>query len=100
VRPKLVLGDNIAQAAQFIETGAAQAGLIALSLVLSPALRGRGAYTRVPAAWHSPLEQAFVLTRRAKDNPLADAFANHLESPAARSTLRGHGFALPGEAER
>jgi molybdate transport system substrate-binding protein len=100
VRPKLVLGDNIAQAAQFIETGAAQAGLIALSLVLSPALRGRGAYTRVPEAWHSPLEQAFVLTRRAKDNPLADAFANHLESPAARATLRRYGFALPGEAER
>jgi molybdate transport system substrate-binding protein len=100
VQPKLVLGDNIAQAAQFIETGAAQAGLIALSLVLSPALQGQGAYTRVPEAWHRPLEQAFVLTRRAKDNPLADAFVNHLESPAARTTLRRYGFALPGESAR
>lgn len=100
VQPKLVFGDNIAQAAQFIETGAAQAGLIALSLVLSPALQGRGAYTRVPEAWHRPLEQAYVLTRRAKDNPLADAFVNHLESPAARSTLRRYGFALPGQSAR
>jgi molybdate transport system substrate-binding protein len=100
VMPKLVLGDNIAQAAQFIETGAAQAGLIALSLVLSPALQGRGAYTRVPEAWHSPLEQAFVLTRRAKDNPLAHAFASYLDSPAARTTLRRYGFALPGESAR
>jgi molybdate transport system substrate-binding protein len=99
-QPKLVLGDNIAQAAQFIETGAAQAGLIALSLVLSPALRGKGAYTRVPEAWHSPLEQALVVTRRAQDNPLAHAFVAHLESPAARSMLRRYGFALPGEAAR
>jgi len=95
-----VLGDNIAQATQFIEIGAAQAGPIALSLVLSPALQGRGAYTRVPEAWHSPLEQAFVLTRRAKDNPLAHAFANHLDNPAARTTLRRYGFSLPGESTR
>jgi molybdate transport system substrate-binding protein len=100
VQRKLVLGDNVAQAAQFIETGAAQAGLIALSLVLSPALRGKGAYTRVPEAWHSALEQALVVTRRAQDNPLAHAFVAHLESPAVRAMLRRYGFALPGEAVR
>jgi molybdate transport system substrate-binding protein len=100
VQARLVFGDNVAQAAQFVETGAAQAGLIALSIVLSPALQGKGAYTRVPEAWHSALEQALVVTRRAKDNPLADAFVKHLESPAARATLRRYGFALPGEALR
>jgi molybdate transport system substrate-binding protein len=100
VQARLVFGDNVAQAAQFIETGAAQAGLIALSIVLSPPLQGKGAYTRVPEAWHGALEQAFVVTRRAKDNALADAFVKHLESPAARATLRRHGFALPGEAQR
>jgi molybdate transport system substrate-binding protein len=100
VQARLVFGDNVAQAAQFIETGAAQAGLIALSIVLSPALQGKGDYTGVPAAWHSALEQAFVVTRRAKDNPLADAFVTHLESPTARATLRRFGFALPGEAQR
>jgi molybdate transport system substrate-binding protein len=97
VKPKLVLGDNIAQAAQFIETGAAQAGLVALSLVLSPALAGKGTHTRVPQAWHRPPEQALVVTRRAADNPLAHAFVAHLETPAARATLRRFGFALPGE---
>lgn len=99
-QPKLVMGENIAQAAQFIETGAAQAGLVALSLALSPALQGKGAFTRVPEEWHSPLEQAFVVTRRAADNPatlaLAHALVAHLESPAARNVLRRYGFALPG----
>lgn len=99
-RPKLVLGDNIAQAAQFVESGAAQAGLVALSIVLSPTLQGKGAYTRVPASWHSPLEQAVVVTRRASANPLAAAFVAHLASPEARATLQRYGFALPGAAPR
>ena len=99
-QPKLVLGENIAQAAQFVQTGAAQAGLVALSLVLAPALAGVGAYTRVPEAWHSPLEQSMVITRRAMDNALAHAFVAHLESPAARATLARFGFALPGDSPR
>jgi molybdate transport system substrate-binding protein len=98
--PKLVMGENIAQAAQFIESGAAQAGLVALSLVLSPALQGKGAYTRIPEGWHSALEQALVITRRAADNALAHAFVAHLENPATRATLRRYGFALPGEPAR
>lgn len=98
VQPRLVMGENIAQAAQFVETGAAQAGLVALSLVLAPALAGQGAYTRVPEGWHSPLEQSMVVTRRAMDNALAHAFVAHLESPAARATLARYGFGLPGEA--
>ena len=97
VQPKLVLGENIAQAAQFVESGAAQAGLVALSLVLAPALQGKGAYTPVPESWHSVLEQAMVVTRRAADNRLAHAFVAYLESPAARASLRRYGFALPGE---
>jgi len=97
---KLVLGENVAQAAQFVETGAAQAGIVALSLLLAPALAGKGAYTRVPEAWHRPLEQSMVVTRRAAENPLANAFVNHLESPTARATLARYGFALPGEAPR
>lgn len=96
-QPKLVLGENIAQAAQFVQSGAAQAGIVALSLVLAPALAGQGAYTRVPEAWHSPLEQSMVVTRRAVDNPLAHAFVAHLESRAARATLARFGFALPGD---
>jgi molybdate transport system substrate-binding protein len=98
--PKLVLGDNVSQAATFIDSGAAQAGLIAHSLVLSPALAGKGAWTLIPQAWHAPLEQALVVTRRAADNPLAAAFVRHLEAPPTRELLRRYGFAMPEQAQR
>lgn len=94
-RPKLVFGDNVAQAAAFIDSGAAQAGLIAHSLMLSPALAGKGAWTLIPQEWHAPLEQALVIARRAADNPLAAAFVRHLEAPSTRELLQRHGFALP-----
>jgi molybdate transport system substrate-binding protein len=100
VKPKLVLGDNVAQAAAFIETGAAQAGLVAHSLVLSPALAGKGAWTLIPQDWHAPLEQALVITRRAADHPLAAAFVRHLEAPATRELLRRFGFELAGTGQR
>lgn len=93
-KPKLVLGDNVAQAATFIDSGAAQAGLIAHSLVLSPALAGKGAWTLIPQTWHAPLEQAFVISRRAAGNALATAFVAHLEAPSTRELLRRHGFGL------
>jgi len=94
-QPKLVLGDNVAQATQFVESGAAQAGLVAHALVLAPQLQGRGAFTVLPAAWHAPLEQAGVITRRAAEHPAASAFMAHLETPASRALLRRYGFALP-----
>ncbi|MBM4220476.1 MAG: molybdate ABC transporter substrate-binding protein [Gammaproteobacteria bacterium] len=95
--PKLVRGENIAQTAQFIDSGAADAGIVALSLVLSPALRDRGAWTMIPDSWHQPLEQGYLITRRAADNPLAAAFADWIGSGEARTVLRRYGFALPGE---
>ncbi len=93
--PKLVRGENIAQTAQFIDSGAADAGIVALSLVLAPGLKDRGAWTLIPDTWHEPLEQGYVITRRAKDNPLATAFADWIDSAAAREVLRRYGFVLP-----
>lgn len=98
--PKLVRGENIAQTAQFIDSGAADAGIVALSLVLAPGLKDRGAWTLIPDAWHEPLEQGYVITRRAKDNPLATAFADWISSAAAHEVMRRYGFVLPdAEAE-
>jgi len=97
LQPRLVLGENIAQAAQFVHSGAAQAGIVALSLVKSPPLRGQGSWSLISASWHRPLEQGYVITARAADNPLAAAFAEHLRSKAARTVMRRYGFALPGE---
>jgi molybdate transport system substrate-binding protein len=100
MKPRLVMGENIAQTAQFVEAGAADAGIVALSLVKSPALANRGAYTLIPADWHDPLEQGYVITSHGKDNPLAAAFAKHMESPATRAIMRRYGFVLPGEEGR
>lgn len=94
VQAKLVLGDNISQTAQFVQTGAAQAGIVAYSLVLAPGLAGQGAWTLLPQAWHSPLEQAFVVAKRAATLPLAADFVRHLELPASQALLQRYGFGV------
>jgi len=98
IAPKLVYGENIAQAAQFVQTGNAQVGLIALSLALSPPLASQGGYWLIPDTLHQPLEQGFIITRRAANSALAHRFADYLRTPSARAVLARYGFALPGEA--
>ena len=93
VRPNLVLGDSIAQAARFATTGNAVGGLIAYSLVLSPGFADRGAYAVLPAIDHPPLRQRMVLLKRA--GLIATRFYAYLQSEAARAILRQHGFAVP-----
>ena len=93
VRAKLVVGENAAQAAQFVETGNAEVGLVPLSLVLGPHLAGRrGQYFRIPPELHPPLDQGAVLTRRGAKNPDARAFLEFLSTPEARETLERYGF--------
>lgn len=93
--PRLVLGENVSQAAQFAIAGGSQGGIVAYSLVLAPALQGRGTYTLLPETLHEPLRQRMVLTRRA--GPVAIAFHDFMQQPAAREIMRRYGFALPGE---
>ncbi|MDQ1347786.1 MAG: molybdate transport system substrate-binding protein [Acidobacteriota bacterium] len=97
VAPKLVFGENIAQAAQFVETGNAQVGILALSLVKSPQLAQQGGYWLVPASLHAPLEQGYVVTKRAEINPLAHRFAAFMDGPAARAVMTRFGFELAGD---
>jgi molybdate transport system substrate-binding protein len=94
VKPKLVLGENIGQAAQYAATGAADAGLLAYSLALSPELRRAGKFYLIPATAHSPLQQSFVILKRAKGNASAAAFATFMASPVARQALKKYGFGL------
>ena len=96
VVPKLVLGENVTQAAQFAASGNAQGGIIAYSLARSPKVAAATTYALIPPEWHSPLRQRMVLTRRA--GPVAVKFYEFMQQPPARSILRRHGFALPGEA--
>lgn len=95
LRPRLVLGDNIAQTAQFVQTGNADVGIVALSLVLAPAVRDQGWYQLIPQDLHAPLQQGYIVTSRARDNALAWRFAAFMESAAARAILGNHGFVLP-----
>ncbi len=98
VEPKLVLGENIAQAAQFAQTRNAEVGIIALSLAINPELAKTGGYWLIPDNLHEPLEQGFIITKRAEGNPLARRFADYMGSTAARAVMTKYGFVLPGEA--
>lgn len=95
VEDKLVLGENVSQAAQYATTGSAAGGIIAYSLALSPKVSALGQFALIPAAWHDPLRQRMVLTTKAGDT--AKAFYAHVQSPAARAVLKKYGFVLPGE---
>jgi len=93
VETKLVLGENAAQAAQFVASGNAQAGILPLSLALSPALADRGAFMTLPQSWHVPLRQRMVLLQGAGEN--ARRFYRFLGQGEARAILARHGFAPP-----
>lgn len=93
VQDKLALGDNAAQAAQFAASGAAQAGLIPLSLARAPEMAKRGAFATLPDSWHAPLRQTLVLVKGAGAE--ARAFAAFLRGPQAREILSRNGFGLP-----
>jgi molybdate transport system substrate-binding protein len=97
VEKKLVFGENVAQTAQFAETGAADIGIIALSLAVSPALKDKGGYYLIPDDLHTPLDQGYVILKRAAGNPLAKSFADFVASEPARVIFRRYGFVLPGE---
>ena len=94
LKTKLVIGENIGQAAQYAATGAADAGLLAYALALSPELRRAGSFYLIPASAHAPLHQSFVVLKQAESNATAVAFAAFVASPAARQALRKYGFGL------
>jgi molybdate transport system substrate-binding protein len=97
IAPKLVLGENISQAAQFVESGNAQAGLIALSHALSPALKDKGHYWTVPLDAYPTLNQAAVVLSKSKNADNARKFLDFVRSPEGTSLLKKYGFSLPTE---
>jgi molybdate transport system substrate-binding protein len=92
---RLVLGDNIAQTAQWVETGAADIGLIAQSLAMSPSLRDKGRSWLVPETAHPPLEQGGVILSWAKNREAAEALRLFMTSKAGRLILEKYGFTVP-----
>ena len=95
IQPKLVLGENVAQAAQFASSGSAQGGIFAYALALSPSVGSLGDYVLIPAEWHDPLRQRMALVKDAGE--AAGKFYAYIQTPASRAIFRKYGFTLPGE---
>ncbi len=97
LEPRLVLGENAAQAMQFAASGSSQGGIVALSLSKAPEVARLGRFVTLPAEWHAgePLRQRMVLTKKAGET--ARLFHAYLQQPAARAIFERYGFVLPGQ---
>ena len=95
VKDKLVLGENISQAAQFIESGACDIGIIALSLALAPTMKARGTYWEIPAGAHPPLEQGAVILKSSTHQESAKRFLEFMKGSQGQEIMKRYGFTLP-----
>lgn len=95
VAGKLVFGENISQAAQFVQSGNAQAGLIALSLAVSPAMKDSGRYWELPPDSYPELQQAVALLSASKHKAAAKAFLDYVISAEGAAVLESYGFRVP-----
>ncbi|MEC4726243.1 molybdate ABC transporter substrate-binding protein [Shewanella sp. D64] len=93
ITPKLIYGENVAQAAQFAVSGSTQGGIIALSLAIAPQFQKMGHYQALPESLHAPIYQRMVLTNKA--GPTARAFYQFLQTDSARQVFSEFGFGLP-----
>jgi molybdate transport system substrate-binding protein len=100
VQAKLVRGENISQAAQFVQSGNADAGIVALSLALAPALKASGRYVEIPETFYPPIEQGVVVVAASKQKAIARQFVEFLKQPESARTLQSFGFAVPVAAGR
>jgi molybdate transport system substrate-binding protein len=97
VKDRLVLGENVAQTAQFVESGAADIGVIALSLAMAPPMREKGRYWLIPLDAYPRMEQGGVILEWAKDREAASTLRELAISAEGRAILRRYGFLLPGD---
>jgi molybdate transport system substrate-binding protein len=97
VKDRLVLGENISQAAEFVESGNADAGILALSLVVSPAMKDKGRAWNIPEKFYTPIEQGAVVLRAAANPQGAREFLDYIKMPATAALLERYGFVLPAK---
>ncbi len=95
ISAKIVLAENIAQTLQFVQSGAAEAGIVALSLAVAPAVRSQGRYWEVPLDSYPRMWQGGAILKRAANSPGAAAFRTYLTSAAGSRILQQYGFSLP-----
>jgi molybdate transport system substrate-binding protein len=92
IQSKLVFGDNVRQALQFVQSGNAQAGIVALSIANTPEIT----WTVIDEALHAPLDQALVVVAASRHKEEAQAFAAFIGSPAGQAVMEQYGFIPPG----
>jgi molybdate transport system substrate-binding protein len=97
VKDRLVLGENISQTAEFVESGNADAGIVALSLVLSPAMKEKGRAWNIPENLYTPIQQGAMVIRAAANPQGALQFLDYIKMPATAALLQRYGFALPAK---
>jgi molybdate transport system substrate-binding protein len=95
VRERLVFGENVSQAAQFVESGNAQAGFVALAHAIAPGMRGKGKYWEVPVEDYPPLVQGTVVLSHSQHKKEAAQFLEYLKTKEAAELFRKYGFTLP-----
>ena len=95
IQPKLVLGENISQTAQFAISGSVQGGIIARSVAKAPSIGRMGTFVLIPESRHQPLKQRMVLIKDAP--PAARAFYEYFGTPEARDIMVRYGFVVPKE---
>jgi molybdate transport system substrate-binding protein len=96
VKDKIVLGENISQAASFVVSGSADVGIVALSLALSSNMKDRGRYTEVPTDEYPPIEQACVILGSSKHKETARQFLSFFKKPVIADVLKSYGFDVQG----
>jgi molybdate transport system substrate-binding protein len=92
VKDRLVLGENVSQAAQFVESGNAQAGLVALAHAVSPAMKGKGRYWEIPAGDYPQLAQGVVILSHSQHKNEAERFLEYIKARDARDRFQKYGF--------
>jgi molybdate transport system substrate-binding protein len=95
VRDKLVLGENISQAAQFVESGNADIGILALSLALAPPLKSEGMYYEIPTSFYPAIDQAVVILKSSKQKDIARRFLGFLKRSEIAEFMSSNGLTVP-----
>jgi molybdate transport system substrate-binding protein len=96
VKDKFVLGENISQTASLIVSGAADIGVVALSLASSPNMKDKGRYAEIPRDQYPPIAQAVVILKSSKNKAVAQQFLSYMQSPAIADLLKQYGFDVSG----
>ncbi|HLF86328.1 MAG TPA: molybdate ABC transporter substrate-binding protein, partial [Nitrospiria bacterium] len=95
VKERLIFGENISQAAQFIQSGAADIGIIALSIAISPKMKTIGRFRLIPEGSYNRIEQWAAVIRRSNNVRQAEVFISYLGGEEGRRILSKYGFLIP-----